>query len=73
MLSQVYRNSECVDGSQGQDIYGNSSASHVDGRTKRDGDRVGVRIQSQILAEFHIDRDICSRATSEEGCNTTDT
>lgn len=33
---------------------------------------VGVRIQPQVLTEFHIDRDICSRATSEEGCNTTD-
>ena len=56
-----------------QDVNGNSSASHVDGRTKRDGDRVGVRIQSQVLAEFHIDRDIGGRATSEKGCNTTDT
>ena len=54
-------------------FYGNCSASHIDGRTKWDGDRVGVRIQSQVLAEFHIDRDIGGRATSEKGCNTTDT
>ena len=49
------------------DSDGNSCALHVDGSTQRNRYRIKVLVQPQLLAELHIDRDICRRASGKEG------
>ena len=46
---------------------GDSCTVHVDGCTKWNSNRIGIFIKSHFLAGFHIDWNICSRASGEEG------
>ena len=56
---------------QGHDGNGNRSTTHVDGRTKRDGDGIGILIKSKVFAELHIYRNVGGRASCEECCKAT--
>ena len=42
-------------------------------RTKWDRNRIGICVESKVMTEFHVDRDVSRRTTSEEGCYTADT
>ena len=54
-------------------LIGNRCPCHVDSRTKWDRNRIGIWIESKVMAKFHVDRDVSRRTTSEEGCYTADT
>ena len=56
---------------QSHDGNGDRCTTHVDGRTKRDGDGVGILIKSEILAQLHVYRNVGGRASCEECCDTT--
>ena len=49
----------------------NSSSCHIDSRTKWNGDGISILVQPKILAEFHVDRNVGSRASGEECCQST--
>ena len=46
----------------------NSSSCHIDSCAKWNGDGVSILVQTKILAEFHVDRNVGSRASGEECC-----
>ena len=52
--------------SQRHDSDGDSSTGHVDGRTKRDRDRVCILVQPEVFTQLEVDRDIGSRTSGEE-------
>ena len=56
-----------------KNVNSNRCPGHVDSRTKWDRNRIGIWIQTEVVAKFHIDRDVSCRTTSEEGCHTADT
>ena len=47
------------------------STTHVDGRTKRDGDGVCILIKSKVFTELHVYRNVGCRASCEECGETT--
>ena len=49
----------------------NSSSCHIDSCAKWNGDGVSILVQTKILAEFHVDRNVGSRASGEECCQST--
>ena len=59
-------------GSQSQHRDGDGSAGHVDGGTQGDGDGILLFIQTQILAQGHVHRDVGSGGAGEEGHDATD-
>ena len=64
---KVDLNAEGIRRREGEDGNGNRGARHIDRRTERNGNGVGVRIETEATAEGEIDRDVRGRATSEEG------
>ncbi|CAI0773257.1 Uncharacterised protein [Serratia marcescens] len=63
----VHRDAQRVYRRQRQHGDGDRRAGHVDGGAQRDGNRVGVLIQVQLLAQFHVHRDVGGGAAGEEG------
>ena len=51
---EVYADTECMCSCQSHDGNGDRCTTHVDGRTKRDGDGVGILIKSEILAQLPV-------------------
>ena len=44
------------------------SSIHVDRSAERNRYRINILIETELLAELHVNRDICSRASREESC-----
>ena len=51
---------------QRQHRNGDRRPGHVDGGPQRDGHRIGLFRQAQLLAQLHVDRNVGRRATGEE-------
>ncbi|MNE58628.1 hypothetical protein D3C80_1536690 [compost metagenome] len=51
---------------QRQHGNGDRRTGHIDGRTQRDRNRIGVFVQIQFFAQLHIHRNIGGRAAGEE-------
>ncbi len=56
-----------IGGSECQYRDGDRSTGHVDGCSQRDGNCVGIGVETQTPAQSHINRDVSSRAAGEEG------
>ena len=67
---QVDDDAHGVGGSQSHDSDGDSCTVHVDGSAERNGYGVVVFVQTELLAEVHVDRNVCCGGTGEEGGET---
>ena len=60
-----------MNGGKGHDGDGDGRPAHVDGCPKGNGDRVGVLMEVESLAQIHVHRDVGSRASGKEGGDAT--
>ena len=60
---------QCMSGRQCHNRDCDRSPCHVDRSSERNGDRVGILVQTEFFTKFHINRNIGSRTSGEECCN----
>lgn len=70
-LFQSHWDAQSIDRCQGKDRNRNRRAGHIDGRAQRNGYGVSVPIQSQVIIQRHVHRNVRSGILCEESCDAT--